>query len=131
MKKTVSLFLIVAGVICLFAFQNCGTGFQAITISSVAAFSNVTPVAPTPAPGIAVQLAWQAPTSGNAPTGYNIMQSTDGSNFSQVQQAAASLTSTVVSGLSSKKYYFRVVAVNQAAETASQTVTIDLTGVHP
>jgi galactose oxidase len=72
-----------------------------------------------------INLSWTANSSNQ--TGFNIQQSTDGTNFSQTATVGASVTSYSVAGLScSKKYYFRVQAFNSAgtsgySNTASAT----------
>jgi len=74
--------------------------------------------------GNVIDLAWtdndKAP---NSATGYNILQSTDGTNFTQAGTASAGATSFAVGGLQlSTTYYFEIDAFNAMGTSAFSNV---------
>jgi fibronectin type 3 domain-containing protein len=87
--------------------------------------------------GSVINLAWtDNDKPPNSATGYNILQSTDGTNFTQVGTASAGATTFAVGGLqTSTTYYFEVDAFNSqgtsamsniaSATTTSQAGTLD------
>ncbi len=91
----------------------------------------------SPFSGSVINLTWtDNDTSPNTATGYNIYQSTDGTNFTQVGTASARATLFTVGGLQvSTKYYFEIDAFNAVgtsafsnianATTTSQAATLD------
>ncbi len=104
--------------------------------------STAPPAAPSnlaaaPFSGSVINLTWtDNDTAPNAATGYNIFESPDGTNFTQVGTASAGATSFAVGGLTvSTKYYFEINATNAVgtsgfsnianATTTSQAGVID------
>ena len=87
--------------------------------------------------GSVINLTWtDNDTAPNAATAYNIFESTNGTNFTQVGTASAGATSFAVGGLTvSTKYYFEINATNAVgtsgfsnianATTTSQAGVID------
>lgn len=87
--------------------------------------------------GSAINLTWTDPTpTQDQPTGYDIEESLDGTNFNQITTAPAGATSLAVGGLESlTHYYFRIEGVNSLgssppsnvadATTTNLTPTID------
>jgi fibronectin type 3 domain-containing protein len=74
--------------------------------------------------GSVINLTWtDNDTAPNSATGYNIFQSTDGTNFTQVGTASAGATSFAVGGLQvSTKYYFEIDASNAQGTSAFSNV---------
>jgi fibronectin type 3 domain-containing protein len=74
--------------------------------------------------GSVINLTWtDNDKSPNSATGYNIYQSTDGINFTQVGTASAGATSFAVGGLQvSTKYYFEIDASNAKGTSAFSNV---------
>ena len=74
--------------------------------------------------GSVINLTWtDNDTSPNTATGYNIFESTDGTNFTQVGTASAGATSFAVGGLQvSTKYYFEVNAINAKGTSAFSNI---------
>jgi fibronectin type 3 domain-containing protein len=85
--------------------------------------------------GSVIGLTWtDNDTPPNAAAGYNIFQSTDGINFTQVGTASARATSFAVGGLQvSTNYYFKINAFNtqgiSAFSNAANAATTSQTGV--
>jgi fibronectin type 3 domain-containing protein len=74
--------------------------------------------------GSVINLTWtDHDTAPNTATGYNILQSTDGTNFTQVGTASAGATSFAVGGLRvSTTYFFKIDAVNARGASAFSNV---------
>jgi fibronectin type 3 domain-containing protein len=74
--------------------------------------------------GNVIDLTWtDHDTPPNTATGFNILQSSDGTNFTQVATASAGATSFPVGGLQvSTKYYFEVDAFNAIGTSAPTNV---------
>ncbi len=74
--------------------------------------------------GSVINLTWtDNDTAPSSATGYNILQSTDGTNFTQVGTASAGATSFAVGSLQvSTKYYFEIDAFNSKGTSAFSNV---------
>lgn len=74
--------------------------------------------------GSVINLSWtDNDTPPNSATGYNILESTDGTNFTQVGTASAGATSFPVGGLQiNTKYYFEVSAFNNKGTSAVSNI---------
>jgi fibronectin type 3 domain-containing protein len=98
---------------------------NALVVYGLLQRSTAAPAAPTnlvasPFSGNVIQLGWtdndKAP---NSATGYNILESTNGTTFTQVGTASAGATSFAVGGLQlSTTYYFEVDAINPVGTSA-------------
>jgi hypothetical protein len=125
MKKNPKILIpgLFAAVVGIAFFQNCGGGYAPMAFSS----SSLSSISDGPTGNLSIQISWTQPSTG-APTEYLIFQSADNVNFTQVQQVTGSLTSATVSGLGAAKYYFKVSSRNSTADSASQSIVVNLVG---
>jgi hypothetical protein len=76
--------------------------------------------------GTQIQLTWTNPTGGQPATGIKILRSTDGVTFTQVNTVARDVSAYTDTGLTpATLYHYRVVATNQAGDSAPSN-TLDI-----